>query len=116
MNEHVFAADGMYYHVSQVEHDTRTGRYIPRPGAQPGKILEPTEFGEMPRLSAEARAHVDAWRARSGAAPKVDATYHTKVETPEASPATLATKAPDADEPTGSGETRKSTGGGSSRG
>lgn len=95
MNDYVFAADGMYYHASQVRPD-ETGRPAPLPGAQPGKIATPNEFGEMPKVSESAAALLAAWAPQGAAEPAADVdkagTYETKVDVPAAPTPGILTK------------------------
>lgn len=89
-----FATDGMFYHVSQVTVDER-GRWVPRPGAHPGQIAKPTEFGEMPEIPEAAAAMLKAWNAGQPAAEAEEplpTTYDTKVVTPAAAAADVLTK------------------------
>lgn len=92
-----YGTDGMFYHASQVTVDAN-GRWVPRPGAHPGQIAKPTEFGEMPEIPEAAAAMLKAWNAGQPAAEAEDAepspaTYDTKVVTPAAPAPTYSTKA-----------------------
>lgn len=103
MNEYGVAVDGMIYHDSQVTKDEH-GRRFPKTGAQAGYILRGDEFGQLPELTAEARAFLEAWQAAQGsgvegegalltpATPTHVATYSTKVVTSESPAADILTK------------------------
>lgn len=105
MNEYGVAVDGMIYHDSQVTKDEH-GRRFPKQGAQAGYILRGDEFGQMPELTAEAGAFLEAWQQGGAegeaalltpATPTHVATYGTKVVVPEPSAADILTKADEGD-------------------